>query len=362
VDFFIVGTSRSGSTLVRHMLAAHAEVAVLNESHWVPRLWQTFGDSSAPVDELMAIVAETRWDSGRRVVDVNLEIAGRSLDAVVGRLGERLGASASVAAFHDALVDEIFGARPGAARRGDKTPDYGFYMSMLQEIWPEARFVHVVRNGLDTACSMAGHSGCQLMISAGYDNWVPLSYGRVHERYERRPLPLGAYVGSWERRLARIRGEAARLRSGSYLEVRYERLTEEPAVVASEIAAWLRLESSDVWLELAAGLVRPRPGASRGADTFRSLNVHQLRAVNDAGGVSFLTLPPDAGIDSLEAALRDAGDNERALRAALSVLATRTAESHAQLADRALDLLRKAVAARGEDRAAWALLQSGPRS
>jgi len=359
MDFFVVGTSRTGSTLVRHMLAAHPGVAVLHESHWVPRLWQTFGASPAPLDGLLAIVAETRWDSGRRVVDVNLELAGRSMDVVTHRLRERLGAAATVATFHDAIIDEIFGTEPGAARRGDKTPDYGFYMSMLQAIWPEARFLHVVRNGIDTASSMAGHSGCQLMISAGYDNWVPLSYGRVHEQHERRALPLGAYVGSWARRLTKIRTEAARLRPGSYLEVRYEQLIEGPTVVLGEIADWLGLEPSDTWLGRAAGLVRPGPGRSRRADAFRTLTAQHLRALNEAGGVSFLAFPPDAAFEALDAALRDTGDGNGTVRVALSVLATRTAESHPELAARAARALRAAVVSSGEDAGTWAILQTG---
>lgn len=361
MDFFVVGTSRSGSTLVRHMLAAHPGVVVLNESHWVPRMWQTFGPSIVSVDELLAIVAETRWDSGRRVVDVNLELAGRSWDELVARLRARLGVSTSVAAFHRALVDEIFGATPDAARRGDKTPDYGFYMSLLQVIWPDARFVHVVRNGIDTARSMARHSGCQLMIAAGYDNWVPLSHGRMHEQYERRHLPVDAYVSSWARRLARIRSQAADLRPGTYLEVRYERLLDEPAAVARAIAAHLSLEPIDTWLASCSSQVRPRPGASGHADIFPALSVPLLRALNDAGGVAYLAFPPDARVREIESSLREPGDTEVAVRTALSALATRTAESHPELAARAVALLREAVASSGADVAAWAILRSGAR-
>lgn len=362
MDFFVVGTSRSGSTLVRHMLAAHPGVRVLNESHWVPRMWQTFGPSSAPLDELLAIVADTRWDSGRRVVDVNLDLAGRSWDELVERLRARLGVTATVAAFHRALVDEIFGATSDSARRGDKTPDYGFYMSMLQAIWPRARFVHVVRNGVDTASSMARHSGCQLMISAGYDNWVPLSYGRVHEQYQRLDLPFEAFVSSWERRLARIRREAAGLHPGSYLEVRYEQLVEGPAAVVRVIASHLSLEPTDAWLAACSSLVRPRPGVSGDAGSLRALSVAQLRALNDVGGVSCLVFPPDAPIGLLDASLREPHDSGSAVRVALSTLATRTAEAHSDLAERALDLLRAAVEANGENGATWAILRAVPHA
>jgi hypothetical protein len=119
------------------------------------------------------------------VVDVNLELVGHTWEGLIKGLRARLGEAASVAAFHDALVDEVFGAAPDSVQRGDKTPDYGFYMVELQHLWPAARFVNVVRNGIDTARSMSSHSGCQLMISAGYDNWVPLL--RSSDRWPRDP-------------------------------------------------------------------------------------------------------------------------------------------------------------------------------
>lgn len=281
MDFFIVGTSRSGSTLLRHMLAAHAGVAVLNESHWVPRMWDEFGGSPAPLDGLLAILTETRWDSGRLVVDVNLDLAGRTWEELQASLRRRFEGPATVAAFHEAVVDAIFGERPGGLR-GDKTPDYGFYMSLLQRVWPQARFVHMVRNGIDTARSMAGHSGCQLMIAAGYDNWVPLAVGRIHEQYTRTPLPFDAFAGSWLRRMARIREEAARLRPGSYLEVRYERLIESPVVVVREIAVHLELDADAAWLSRCAAMVRPRAAAAPlEPDILGRLTADQIRALNE---------------------------------------------------------------------------------
>jgi LPS sulfotransferase NodH len=360
IDFFVVGTSRTGSTLLRRMLAAHPAAVVLNESHWVPRLWDTFGASLVPLDQLLAIVAETRWDSGRRVVDVNLDLAGRSWDDLIERLRDRLGTSTSVATFHGTLVDEIFGPTPAGVRRGDKTPDYGYYMSTLAEIWPQARFIHVVRNGLDTACSMARHSGCQLMVSAGYDNWVPLSFGRAHERFQRRELPLDAYIGSWARRMARIRAEATRLRPDSYVEVRYEALIEEPTVVMEHVAGHLGLEPGAEWLSSAADLVRRTPRATDGVEVLRSVNVKDLRALNDVGGVSYLAFPPDAGLEQIEAALARPLDPESTVRVALGVLATRTIESRPALVGRATDRLRDGLRARGEDVAAWAILSSSP--
>jgi len=285
MDFFIVGTSRSGSTLLRRMLDAHPGVDVLNESHWVPRMWDLFGDAAAPVEQLISVVERTHWDSGRRVVDVNLELVGGDWASLAGALRRRLGREASIAAFHDALVEELFGSRPGVPSRGDKTPDYGFYMGTLQRLWPEARFVHVVRNGIDTALSMSRHSGCQLMISAGYDNWVPLSLGDDYRRHHRLDLPFDRYVASWRRRMQRIRAESRRLHPGSYLEIRYERLTSEPHGVLRDVATHLDLAATDEWLTGCARLIRLRKPAEVTRAMLRDLTRDDIEALQRVDGL-----------------------------------------------------------------------------
>ncbi len=258
MDFFIVGTSRTGSTLVRHMLAEHPGIAVLNESHWVPTLRQRFGEIQTPLSDLLDVVAETHWDSGKRVADINLELTGRCWAEMEEALREVFDGRATVGEFHDALVDTFHGVKTGELCRGDKTPDYGFYMRLLQGIWPGVRFIHVVRNGLATARSMSVHSGCQRMIAAGYDNWVPLSFDRRFEDLEIRHLPYESYLASWCRRMRRIREEAAGLSPGTYLEIRYEHLLEEPFAVLRRLATLLDLPADEPWLRRAAALIRLR--------------------------------------------------------------------------------------------------------
>lgn len=285
MDFFIVGTSRTGSTLLRNMLAEHERVAVLNESHWLPRLWADFGPRPTALDALARAVRGTRWDTGRRVIEVNLELADRTWESLVVGLRTRLGAQATVTALHDAVADELFGGGGRADVRGDKTPDYGFYMQLLQRLWPRSRFVHVVRNGIDTALSMARHSGCQLMISAGYDNWVPLSSGGAHERHTRTPLPLSSFVASWRRRMVTIRAQAEKLVPGSYLEVRYEDLLRQPADVLLRVADHLDLQPDVAWVERGAALVRTRPRRNVDAGALAGLSGPDLEMLHEVGGI-----------------------------------------------------------------------------
>lgn len=359
-----MGASRTGSTLLRHMLAAHPGVGVLNESHWVPRMVEEFGCGPAPLNALVSIVDRTNWDTGRRVVDVNLDLAGSSWDRLVQGLRSRLGERSSVSDFHDALVDIIFGDRGGTSVRGDKTPDYGFYMKALQEVWPKSRFVHVVRNGVDTARSMARHPGIQLMISAGYDNWVPLACDHAYERHERRELPFSAFVASWRRRMTRIRQEGERLSPGSYLEVRYEDLRKDPCSVLRTVADHLALPSSESWLPQAAGLVEPRANSNPiTSECLRGLSLEDLQALAQVGRAGSPFLPWSSSRETLDLAMRGArerldlpGTAAEATPILVGVLATEASQSDPGLRLEVLTLLRDSVLRSGESPGDWTVL------
>lgn len=257
MDVCIVGTSRSGSTLVRELLHESGGLALFNETHWLPRMYEHVGGQRVDWRILCDIAEKTGWDSGTDLFTVNCAFTSfldrdALLRAFHAALAER--GRVTIQEWSRSFAETCFGA---GARWGDKTPDYGYYMGLIQQLWPDCRFVHVVRDGLATARSMSLHSGCQLMVSAGYDNWCWLSYDRLYQRYVRSPQPLSAYVASWRRRLERIRDEATRLRPGTYHEVRYADLVQSPAPVLSRLAAWLELEPEVGWIERASRIVRP---------------------------------------------------------------------------------------------------------
>ncbi len=58
---------------------------------------------------------------------------------------------------YERFVTRIFGlyaARRGKPLAGDKTPGYGRRMMQIHELWPGARFVHIIRDPRDVCVSM----------------------------------------------------------------------------------------------------------------------------------------------------------------------------------------------------------------
>jgi Sulfotransferase family len=69
---FIVGCLRSGTTMFRHVVNAHPELAVVNETQWLPRLFEQrhrqpgwTADDLVTEELLPALLALERFMAGR---------------------------------------------------------------------------------------------------------------------------------------------------------------------------------------------------------------------------------------------------------------------------------------------------------
>jgi hypothetical protein len=197
---FVVGSARSGTTLLRLMLDAHPQLAIPPETHFVPDLVRRDRrgelDAARFVDVLEAL---PRWPDFHVDADALRERVARA-----GRfdLGEAL------RAFY-ALHAERF----GKPRWGDKTPPYADCMPDIERLLPEARFVHVIRDGRDVAVSIR-------------DLWFGPS----------RPRAIGEW---WVDTIRRARWGAREV--SHYLEVRYEDLVADPEPVLRRICEFVEL-------------------------------------------------------------------------------------------------------------------------
>ncbi len=176
----IGGTPRSGTTLVRRILDRHPALCCGPEtSILLPggmRLEQVASAYRMPIEELRGMMA----------------------------------GSVSQGAFVDAFGSRYREVR-GRARWAEKTPLNVLCFDWVLERFPEARLIHVVRDGRDVVCSMRQHPDRR---------WVD----GVEVR-ELRPQPVDAYARRWVRD---TQAGIARRGDPRYLEVRYEELVADP--------------------------------------------------------------------------------------------------------------------------------------
>lgn len=137
---FVVGAGRSGTTLLRLMLDAHPHLAIPPETHFIHRAARRCGRAAEPRRTFLEIVT-----SHRRWEDFQMEgalLRCRVADIEPFDLGE------AVRAFY-----KLYAERFGKPRWGDKTPPYVHRMTVIQDLLPEARFIHLIRDGRDVALS-----------------------------------------------------------------------------------------------------------------------------------------------------------------------------------------------------------------
>ncbi|MFN2489861.1 MAG: sulfotransferase [Actinomycetota bacterium] len=209
-SFFIVGSARSGTTMLRLMLNAHPEVAVPPESRFIVELWhhRNLVRVDSFLDELGAHKQFRAWNLGTEAV--RRELPGTPTVAY----------SEAVDAPYKAYARER--SKPSW---GDKTPRYIEHIPFLAERFPEARFIHVVRDGRNVALSYAD---------------VPFG-----------PKTVARAAELWARRV-RLGLEAGRsLAPDRLLELRYEEMVaDEDALTAAAktICAFLGIGFDDALL------------------------------------------------------------------------------------------------------------------
>ncbi|MGH2722666.1 MAG: sulfotransferase family protein [Actinomycetota bacterium] len=211
---FIVGYGRSGTTLVRAMFDAHPEMAVPDESYFLLEMSRRAGRYRGPrglrTEVLLQDLVGHPWFRRWRVPEGELRAAF---------------AASEPADVADALrtVYALYARLQGKSRYGDKTPIYVVHLPRLAAFLPEARFLHVVRDGRDVALSM-----------------VEQPFG---------PTTLvGAAVG-WRRAVLRARRDGARLGPERYREVRYEDLVQDPVASLRPVCRLLGLPWDEAMLQ-----------------------------------------------------------------------------------------------------------------
>jgi Sulfotransferase family len=205
---FVVGVTRSGTTLLRMMLDAHPQLTIPPETHFVPDLIEASRAEHASAESLHAVVVENR-----RWGDFHLD-SGELLARF--REIKPLNAGDAIRAFF-----ELYAEGQGKPRWGDKTPIYINRMMLIERALPEARMIHLIRDGRDAALSRA-------------------------KRVLKEPTPMYKVAERWKNRILRAREQAPRL--DYYLELRYEDVVLDTEASLRRICEYVELPWDDSML------------------------------------------------------------------------------------------------------------------
>lgn len=199
--FFIVGSARSGTTLLRLMLNAHPEVAVPPESRFITQLWP--GGENAEVGQFLeSLASHPRFHAWELPIDaVRTELKG-----------------SGIASYSDVIrgTFQAYARAHNKSRWGDKTPRYVERIPFLARLLPDAKFIHLIRDGRNVA----------------------LSYGDVPFG----PKTVARVADLWAGRVSAGLEAGAGLGANRYLQLLYENLVADPVQELRAICDFLKLE------------------------------------------------------------------------------------------------------------------------
>jgi hypothetical protein len=235
---FIVGCPRSGTTLLRRIANAHPELAILREQHWLPRYWHfRIGIDSEGIvtGDLLDMLL-----SDRRFMSLTLPFKR------VAQLVED-GAPKHYSHFVSDLFD-LHGEAKGKRLVGEKSPTYVRDLPTLDELWPHAKIVHLIRDGRDVALSLLDWDIAERNV------------GRS-PTWDEDPLTTAGLYWEWNVRLGREDG--VRLGPQRYYELRYEALVTDPELECRQLCGFLGLGYHPAMLRFHEGRTRPARSAKQ---------------------------------------------------------------------------------------------------
>lgn len=176
---FIIGSPRSGTTLLRLILDAHPRISCGEETHFLR--------------DLEAIV-------------------GKDWQLVATYGFERAWWHARIAAFYESFQAEVL-ASTGKSRWAEKDPTYTLLLDFIDRLFPDALYVHLLRDGHDVVASFRDRWGYRSAARAARSEWA-------------------RYVEA-----ARTFGDG--LPAERFLELRYENLVTDPEVTSRRVFDFL---------------------------------------------------------------------------------------------------------------------------
>ena len=233
---FLVGCPRSGTTLLRRMVQAHPQIAITPETHWIVRMFDRRIGLTPHGHVTPALLEQLRQDDRFVRLDPDFEALERLISGP---------APVHYAQFVSAVFDG-FGRANGKPLVGDKTPGYSLGVPTLAELWPEARIVHIVRDGRDVCLSAI--------------NWTRKlpSLERRFPTWRDEPVITAALWWEWHAHAAHEDGGA--IDGGRFHELRYEELVAQPESTCSALCEFLRVPYDDAMVRFHEGRTKSKPG------------------------------------------------------------------------------------------------------
>lgn len=195
---FIIGSPRSGTSILTWALGQHSNIQSLEETNWIARLGVRLGEvwKLGTCNKTFSHLGSLGWSEdnfyqiiGQKVNDIIIESL---VDQIIFRHNESCGSAdqhqkaeygSKSKEFAFSLNDDnsklkiLRSPNDPKKRWVDGTPENTFYAYTLLRLFPNARFIHLLRNPDDVGLSLMnfanlGSSATNLSYESSYIAWM----------------------------------------------------------------------------------------------------------------------------------------------------------------------------------------------
>lgn len=218
---FIIGNPRSGTTLFRLMLSAHPNIYIAQECGFLEYFYNKYKDFHGEKKLIDNYIKDVL--NSRKIEFWNLDETGLK-SFVYDRTPNNYKELA-------ASIYEYYGEKfyPDKNRWGDKNNYYLHHIEKIYDIYPEVKFLHIVRDGRDVVRS-----------------YLDLSKTKDNSKYSPDlPKTIQSASKDWVNNLNDISNSFKKINSDNIFEFRYEDLVMFPQKKLGEICDFLNEPFSD---------------------------------------------------------------------------------------------------------------------
>jgi hypothetical protein len=210
---FIVGIGRSGTTLIRQMINSHSKIAIPYESHFITKYIKsisTYGDlnDDSNLTKLLSDITSedilNDWDFKLTVDEFFEKIEERNLSSIFN------------------VFFSCYAQHHGKCIWGDKS-DYLDRMFEIKQLFPDAKFIHIIRDGRDVANSV-----------------MKMTWG---------PSSIGSAANWWAEGVRLGYSMGRMLDNNHYIEVRYEDLVLEAQPTLQKLCDFIGVDYEEKMLD-----------------------------------------------------------------------------------------------------------------
>jgi Sulfotransferase family len=241
--FFLIGRARSGTTWLRGVLNSHPEIMCWGEGRFFERSFERrdfeeLRPKNMPPSSLYRAILHSKLL--RAWVDDSVWARGKKTDEHLDNL-TRL-------AVNYFLTEQL--SKTNKRIVGDKTPFVSAeIVEEIGKVYPEAKVIHIIRDGRDVAVSLMHHMWNNAKSEGGVYDLEPEELEKRHAYRAGTLVPpadslftrerLIRIATDWRAEVGKATEDGPALLGGNYTEVRYEDLLQRPVGEIRGLLAFL---------------------------------------------------------------------------------------------------------------------------